>query len=215
MNRKFTLLIFLLLSFQFASADGGKKKNLYEGFVITSSSDTVRGQIQFVNPVFNELKVRFYTENGKRVTYKTNDIVEYTFLFPNKKDKQLKWVTYLRKRVDVSPIKSRIDINTVFLQRVTEGQVNLYNYYKLETSKINSRKYIKNYYVEQQTPNGFDLTHVDTDNFREYARILFASNDELFEHLGTSGYGYKYFAEIVREHNRFLNGEQIGVIAIK
>jgi hypothetical protein len=215
MNRKFTILLLFIFSFQFAFADGGNKKNLYKGFVITSMGDTVRGQVQFINPVFNELKVRFYNEDGKRVTYKTNDIIEYAFLFPDKKDKQLKWVNYVRKRVDVSPISSTVDINTVFLQRVTQGQVTLYNYYTLETSKINSRKYIKNYYVEQQTPNGFDLTHVDTDNFREYARTLLASNDELSEQLGSSGYGYKFFADIVKEHNKFLSGEQMSVVARK
>jgi hypothetical protein len=215
MKQKFTLLLFFIFSFQFAFADKGKTKNLYEGFVITSMGDTVRGQVQFVNPVFNELKVRFYNEDGKRTTYKTQDIVEYSFLFLDKKDKQFKWVTYVRKRVDVSPIKSTVEINTVFLQRVTQGQVTLYNYYTLETSKINSREYIKNYYVEQQTPNGFDLTHVDTDNFREYARTMLASNDELFEQLGTSGFGYRYFADIVKEHNKFLNGEEMSIVAIK
>jgi len=212
MKRKFTLvLLFFIVSIQFAFADEGKTKYLYDGFVITSMGDTLRGQIQFINPVFNELKVRFYNEEGKRVTYKTKDIVEYAFLFPNKKSKQLEWVNYVRKRVDVSPIESTVEINTVFLQRVTQGQVTLYNYYTLETSKINSREYIKNYYVEQQTPNGFDLTHVDTDNFREYARTLLASNDELFEHLGTSGYGYKFFAEIVKQHNQFLDGEEMNL----
>lgn len=211
MNRKFTLLLILITFSQFAFADGKKHKNLYDGFVITSVGDTLRGQIQFVNPVFNELKVRFYNEDGKRNTYKTKDIIEYAFLFPDKKDKQLKWVNYVRKRVDVSPIKSTIEINTVFLQRVTQGQVTLYNYYTLKTSKINSREYVKNYYVEQQTPNGFDLTHVDTDNFREYARTLLASNDELFEHLGTSGYGYRYFARVVKEHNKFLDGEEMNL----
>lgn len=212
MKQKFTLLLlFLIFSFQHAFADGEKRKNLYEGFVITSMGDTLRGQVQFINPVFNELKVRFYSEDGKRITYKTNDIVEYAFLFPDKKDKKLKWVNYVRKRVDVSPIKSTVDINTVFLQRVIQGKVTLYNYYTLETTKINSRSYVKNYYVEQQTPDGFDLTHVDTDNFREYARTLLASNDELFQQLGTSGYGYKFFAEIVKEHNKFLNGEQMSL----
>jgi hypothetical protein len=212
MNQKFTLIfIFFILALQLAYAGESNEENLYEGFVITSMGDTIRGQVQFVNPVYNELKVRLYDEKGKHDTYKTGDIVEYAFLFPDKKSQELKWVNYVRKRVDVSPIQSSTQINTVFLQRVTQGKVTLYNYYTLETAKINSREYVKNYYVEQQTPNGFDLTHVNSDNFREYARTLLASNQTLYEQLGKSGFGFNYFSKVIEEHNKFLNGEPMNL----
>ena len=97
------------------------------------------------------------------------------------------------------------------MQRVTQGQVTLYNYYTLSTSKIDSRDYVKNYYVEQQTPDGFDLTHVDMSNFRDYSRGLLATNTELSEQLGKSGFGYKYFANIIEQHNKFLNGEEMSL----
>lgn len=214
MKQKFTLLLITLLTVQLSYADSDRTKNLFEGFVITSMGDTVRGQVQFVNPVYNELKVRLYNEKGKKIaTYKTHDIVEYAFLFYDKKEKAHEWVNYVRKRVEVAPLKSTSNSKTVtvFLQRVTQGQVTLYNYYTLSTSKINSRNYVKNYYVEQQTPDGFDLTHVDMDNFRDYSRTLLATNNELSEQLGKSGYGYKYFAKIIEQHNKFLNGEAMSL----
>ena len=76
MKQKFTLLLITLLTVQLSFAGSDRTKNLFEGFVITSMGDTVRGQVQFVNPVYNELKVRLYNEKGKKIdTYNTRDIV--------------------------------------------------------------------------------------------------------------------------------------------
>lgn len=212
MKQTITFIIFLFtMVAQLSVQADSKKDNRYEGFVITSDGDTLRGNIEFINPVYNELKVRFYNEKGKRTTYSTKDLVEYAFLFFNKSTQKREWVHYFRRRVAVAPLNSISAIETVFLQRVTTGKVTLYNFYQLENSKINSRTYIHNYYVEQQTPGGFDLAHISSDNYREYTKTLLAGNQQLFEKLGTYGFGFKYFVNVVKEHNKFLNGEPMQI----
>lgn len=141
-----TLLFVCISSFVFSATTG--KKNLYDGYIIGNQGDTTFGKIQFVNPVYNELKVRFFNKKGKkRVIYKPGEILEYAFLLPDfnreTKQKELKWIHYYRKRVEVMPTKSTYKIKTLFLQRITEGKLNVYNYYTLTTSKINNREYKK------------------------------------------------------------------------
>lgn len=190
-------------------------KNFFKGFVITSMGDTLKGEIQYVNPVYNELKVKFRSENGKRTTFKPKDLVEYAFLFPEyekgTKKKTTKWVNYYRKRVNVSPVETVKKIETLFLQKITKGDIALYNYYSLKTSKIHSRRYKQEYFVEQMTPDGFDLVHIGKANFKEISKELLAVNPRLAEKLGTYGYGYKYFVKVVKIHNRMMNGEKVEI----
>ncbi|MGB0862636.1 MAG: hypothetical protein ACPG19_11710 [Saprospiraceae bacterium] len=214
---KSKLIPLFLIAFLIGSSNSlyAGKKNFFEGFVITSMGDTLKGQIQYVNPVYNELKVKFRSEEGKRTTFKPKDLVEYAFLFPEydkgKKTKNTSWVHYYRKRVNVSPVERIKKIETLFLQRITKGDIALYNYYSLKTNKIHSRNYKQEYFVEQMTPDGFDLVHIGRANFKEISKELLVMNPRLSEKLGTYGYGYKYFVKVVKLHNRMMNGEKVGI----
>ncbi len=210
-------IVALLLSFCQTSAfsfSTSGKKNLYDGYIIDNQGDTAFGKVQFVNPIYNELKVRFYNKEGKkRITYKPHEILEYAFLLPKhntktKKD-ELQWIHYFRKRVEVMPTASSYQVKTLFLQRITEGKLNVYNYYTLKTSKINSRDYEKQYFIEQMTPDGFNLTYINKVNYRDSVRELLASNEELAKKLGKRGYGFKYLPRLVAIHNRMMNGEKV------
>ena len=207
MTSKFTPL-FLIAFLMSSSGLYAGNKNYFKGFVITQMGDTLKGEIQYVNPVYNELKVKFRSEDGKRETFKPKDLVEYAFLFPDykkgKKQKTTKWVHYYRKRVNVSPVETVKEIETLFLQRITKGDIALYNYYSLQTKKIHSRSYKREYFVEQMTPDGFDLVHIDRANFKETSKELLAANPILMEKLGKSGYGYKYFVKVVKLHNSMM-----------
>ncbi len=212
MKKLYTLLaLFIFISTSLSATETKKKKNLFEGFVITSTGDSLLGEIQFVNPVYNELKVRFYNKKGKRTIFKPRDIVEYAFKSPNldakTNRKVLKWVHYFRKRIDVAPLENGFNIETIFLQRVTSGKINLYNYYTLAVSKINHRVYNHEYFVE---PGGLQndndekisgLVPVNRNNFRAYYKEFLEENDDLAKKIGDERYGYKHFAKIIRLHN--------------
>ena len=205
MKSTFTSFLIIALSISItttaAFAEKPKKdkpSNSYKGFVITTMGDSLFGHIEYINPVYNELKVKFVNEEGKKKTFKTRDIVEYAFL-KSKYDKETrqktnKWVHYIRKRVDVSPLDGLTKYETLFLQRVTIGRITLYNYYTLSNSKVNQRKYEKEYFIEQMTPQGFDLTHINKLNYKEEFKGILADS-------GVRSYGYLSFHMAVKEYN--------------
>ncbi len=207
----FTLLILVLMTTT-AMADKGKKgKFIYDGYVITIKNDTIFGQVQFVNPTYNELKVRFYQEGKKRI-YQPTELSGYAFKI-NKFNKITKkrvdhWIHYVRKRVQKSPVRQ--GTKDVFVERQVYGEISLYNFYTLKSSKINNRNYHHVYYVEKEGVGGFGMTRIDRKNYRDTVREFIASNnEELYNKLGTLGFGYKYLASIVKLQNAWLSGEDV------
>lgn len=207
--------LFLIVFFISSNGLHAGNENFFEGFVITDMGDTLNGEIQYINPVYNELRVKFRSEDGRLTTFKPKDLVEYAFLFPEydkgRKQENSKWIHCYRKRVNVSPVETVKEIETLFLQKITEGDIVLYNYFSLKTKKIHIRDYKQEYFVEQMTPDGFDLLHINKENFKEVCKELLAANPILIKKLGTNGYGYKYFVKIVKLHNRMMNGEKVEI----
>ena len=127
-----TLLILLTLIFISFSAFKGKTKKgkmLYEGFIITTKNDTIEGKIQFINPTYNELKVRFFKE-GKKKVYEAHQLSGYSFAIKrfNKETRKNEkyWINYVRKRVQKSPIRQ--GTTDVFIERQVQGSISLYNF---------------------------------------------------------------------------------------
>jgi hypothetical protein len=216
LNTIFILTLCCLIS---VSAFGQRKKSskkqskdqIYSGYVVTlNHNDTIFGEIEFLNPTFNQETVVFY-KDGEKTEYHPADgmIGEYGFEYKryNKETKSVEplWFVYVRKLV--KKVDTETGTKEVFLERQITGEITLYNYFSLETSKINSRTYEHNYFVEKQGINGFDLVMVTRENFREQIRTyLVMGNDAIEENLGTSGYGYKYLSSIVSVQNAWLTG---------
>jgi hypothetical protein len=202
-----------LISF---SAFGQRKKSksndqVYFGYiVIANHNDTIFGEIEFLNPTFNQETVVFYKDD-KKTEYRPADgvISEYGFEYRqyNKETRTTEpfWFVYVRKLV--KKIDAENGTKEVFLERQVTGEITLYNYFSLETSKINSRTYEHNYFVEKQGVNGFDLISITREDYREKIRdYLVLGNDKIEENLGTSGYGYKYLSSIISVQNAWLTG---------
>jgi hypothetical protein len=202
-----------LISF---SAFGQRKKSksndqVYFGYIVTANhNDTIFGEIEFLNPTFNQETVVFYKDD-KKTEYRPADgvISEYGFEYRqyNKETRTTEpfWFVYVRKLV--KKIDAENGTKEVFLERQVTGEITLYNYFSLETSKINSRTYEHNYFVEKQGFNGFDLISITREDYREKIRdYLVLGNDKIEENLGTSGYGYKYLSSIISVQNAWLTG---------
>ena len=85
-----TILIFILCCLISVPVFGQRKKRgnrkaakqVYAGYVITSNhNDTLFGEIQFLNPTYNQGTVVFYNEEGEKTQYYPADggIREYGF----------------------------------------------------------------------------------------------------------------------------------------
>ncbi|MFT5833552.1 MAG: hypothetical protein ACI97N_001180 [Cognaticolwellia sp.] len=215
-----TILIFILCCLISVPVFGQRKKRgnrkaakqVYAGYVITSNhNDTLFGEIQFLNPTYNQETVVFYNEEGEKTQYYPADggIREYGFEYKkyNKATKSMEplWFVYVRKLVEHEGEKG--GVRGVFLERQIDGEITLYNYFALETSRINSRTYSHNYFVDKKGIDGFELVKVTRENYRSTVReYLVLGNDEIEGHLGTSGYGYKYLSTIVSLQNAWLTG---------
>lgn len=201
--KNFTYLTLILATFTLSVAAHGKKQ-IYEGYVVTLDNDTIRGQVQYVNPTFNELRVIFYKDGDKR-KFTPKELKGYGFVIEryNKatKSKEQEWIHYERRQVEASPIRQ--GAKEVFVQRQLSGSIKLYNFYTLKSNKINSRYYDHVYYISNGADN---MTLVNRKNYRKVVRQLVSNNKELYNKLGTAGYGYKYFASVVAEQNIFLDG---------
>lgn len=195
----------------YTTSHAAKNDNLFQGYVVTLDNDTIFGQVKYLNPAYNEIKVKFVYDNGKKETFTPNEIVEYAFL-ANIPDAELgrkteQWVHYYRKRIEKPTSKTAYQ--NVFLRCQVNGVVTLYHHYTVEASKINKRKYKHAYYVEKPGVEGFGLQLVTRDNYRDYVRELVSDNEVLYDNLGTAGFGYAYFHHIVELQNAWMDGESI------
>lgn len=212
MKRKFTLLLITLVALSFSTSILGQKKNrkqIYEGYIITLKNDTIEGHIKFVNPAFNELNVIFY-KDGEKQKFSPSELSGYAFLIEDysRVTKELKqdWVYYERRRVKKSPIRQ--GTTDVFIQCTIFGPIKLYNYFTLKSTKVNKRGYQHSYYIASNSADGgFGMTLITRANYRKEVRKLVKDNEELYKKLGTHGYGYKYFANVIKEQNTFLGGK--------
>lgn len=202
MKKLYILFTFIILTLAISATATGKKQ-LYKGYIITLNNDTIQGEIQYMNPALNELRVTFY-KDGDKQKFSPKDITGYGFAVEryNKatKSKEAEWIHYERLNVEKSPIRQ--GVKEVFVQRQVSGSIKLYNFYTLKTRKINARSYEHAYYIN----NGSETTLVNRKNYRKVVRELVSNNEELYNKLGTAGYGYKYFANVVAAQNVFLDG---------
>ena len=123
------IFIFLLGSISVIFANDGVHK-LYEGYVITTKGDTIKGVIQMLSPTLNEVKVKL-TNEGKTTVFKAKQLSGYTFYYP-KYDKQLKKrvnepVTYIRKKAKRAAVP--FGSKRILMERFVTGTINVYNFY--------------------------------------------------------------------------------------
>lgn len=214
-----SLLLLSLICLVSVSAFGQRKRaaksntneNLYSGYIVmANSNDTLFGEVEFLNPVYNQETVVFY-KDGEKFQYEATNgaISEYGFEYKryNKDTKSAEpfWFVYVNKRIENTENKNQM--KDVFIEKQVDGEITLYNFFTLETSKINDRAYKHNYFVERKGSDGFNLVMITRENYRTMVReYLVLGNEEIEANLGTNGYGYKYLSSIVSVQNAWLTG---------
>ena len=203
------LLVFALVGISVSHANlnapntAGK---IYNGFIITASGDTLKGQLQMLSPTMNQVKVKFIDETGKKQIYKAKDLQAYSFKTEvwnrSTKKKDIKWIYYTKKTVEKPPIP--FSSNEVLVQQEVSGNISIYNYY-VEARSNQSMEHI--IYLEK----GNELLIVDKTNYKKILKKLTADFPFIRDKVGTKGYTYKYLAQTIREYNQQL-GKSIPAI---
>jgi hypothetical protein len=202
-----TLLAAILMTFA-VTAFANDEAKIYNGKVVLETGETLVGQIEMLSPTMNEVKVKFIA-NGQATTYKASEVASYSFTFPrfNPETKTYKEevVEYVKKTVEIAPVP--FGPKTILMEREVAGAISLYNFY-LET-RAAEHAFDHNYYVEK---NG-QMIAVTQDNYKAVLQDMVADFPELKAKIGTTGYGYKYIATIIKEYNNFVSpkGEMFGM----
>ena len=196
------LLVFTLVGISVSYANlnvpntAGK---IYNGFIITTSGDTLKGQLQMLSPTMNQVKVKFIDETGKKQIYKAKDLHAYSFKTEvwNKstKKKDVKWINYTKKTVEKPPVP--FSSTEVLVQQEVAGNISIYNYYVEARSNQNMEHII---YLEKDK----ELFIVDKTNYKKILKNLTADSPFIRDKVGTKGYTYKYLNQTIQEYNQQL-----------
>lgn len=215
-----TFLVFALLSSvsvfaQRKKTTGNEKKSpIYEGYIITAKhNDTLFGEVYFLNPVYNEHTLVFY-KDGEEFTYHPEQgiISEYGFQFLqyNNKTKANEIHSFVYVRKLVPKLSNSQGFTEVFVERQIHDEISLYNYYTLKTSKINSREYIHNYFIEKSGTDGFEMTTITEENYAKCVNeYLILGNNDIKTNVEQGHTTYTNLARLVVVQNAWLSGSSI------
>ncbi len=203
-------LTLLTLSIFFTVSSFATKS--YEGYVVLNSDEKVEGTIQMLSPSLNEIKVKFTSKDGKKITYKAKEVKEYGFQVKkwNKATRthDENTIIYVRQNVERSPIA--FGPTNVLVERQAEGEINMYNHFvEMNSSPQNPFEHV----VYVQKASG-DLVSIDKTNYKIVLKDMTAEYTELSEKIGTKGHGFKHIAAIVNTYNTYMSGDTKGLASL-
>jgi len=201
------ILIVLLISSTVSTTLNAKKKT-FEGFVVTASSDTIFGQVYYVSPTANELKVKIKDQNNKKHSFKSKSLKSYSFKV-SKYNQSLKkhvevWVHFVAKTVEDAPV--RFGTKNILIQQKVAGALKVFSQYYEVDKKIGGTLG-QCYYVEKSN-KALDFTKVTKANYKKVMKSATKDLPALSDKIGTRGYGYKHISKIAKMYNDLKNGNQ-------
>lgn len=176
-------------------------KNAFPGYAELRNGERIEGQVFVINPIANELGLKMRDLNGKRHKFNAHELSRYAFTIeqfdPQTRQYINREIEYVRKEVEDAPLQG--GATEIMIERELGGIVQLYNQYIDETYRIGGR--IEHcYYVERQD-GSLPFSKLTRDNYEELLTFAFADFPALKEKVGTSGYGYKYIATMIKTYN--------------
>ena len=198
--------IFTLTIIFSVSASAAKS---YQGYVVLNNDEKVEGTIQMLSPTLNEVKVKFISTTGEKITYKAKEVKEYGFQVEKWNSKtrvhDINTITYVRQNVERSPIA--FGPTNVLVERQETGTVNMYNHF-VEQNSNTQNPFVHIIYVQKENK---DLVEIKKSNYKVVLKEMTAEYPELSAKIGTKGYGFKYVSQIISTYNAWManNGEEV------
>ena len=199
----------ILLTVLFAVTSNAAKT--YQGYVVLNNDEKVEGTIQMLSPTLNEVKVKFTSKDGQKVTYKAKQVKKYSFKVEKwnstTRVHEVKNIVYTRHNVERSPIA--FGPTSVLIERQLTGSINMYNHF-VETNNNVKQPFLHVMYAEKSAG---ELVEITKSNYKVELREMTADYPELSTKVGTKGYGFKYVTKIIASYNEWMldNGEEIAL----
>ncbi len=183
-------------------------KSVFDGFVLTNDNEKIVGKVYVISPTFNELKVKFINEAGKKQTFKAKELQSYSFEVPkyNKATKSYgtETITYIRKVVEDAPV--RMGSKDVLIERQVNGDIQVYNQYIEQDAKIGGT--IGHFFYVEKSNGSVEFTKVTKKNYKKVMKSATVEFPELSIKVGTSGFGYKHIVKIAKLYNNQMSRTQ-------
>jgi hypothetical protein len=194
----FTAMFMIILSMIFQDADA--QKDLKKGYIITNTSDTIHGSIEFKGDISSAKRCIFVKDNGTEKTeYNPGQIQAYRV-------EEGKF--YISKK-----IKTADKEEVLFLEYLIEGIVSIY-YYRDEVKD--------HYYIEKR---GEELLELKNETREEYInnikyanesnaykgvlKYVFQDSPKTSQEVDNLDLGHKSMIKIAKDyHNEVCTGEQ-------
>ena len=206
MKNLFTILALTIIFSVSASA-----AKSYQGYVVLNNDEKVEGSIQMLSPTLNEVKVKFTSTAGEKVTYKAKEVKEYGFKVEKWNNKtrahDVNTVVYVRQNVERSPIA--FGPTNVLVERQITGAINMYNHF-VENNSNSENPLSQVIYTQKE--NG-DLVNITKSNYKVVLKDMVAEYPELSTRVGTKGYTFKYITKTIAAYNSWMadNGEEVAL----
>jgi hypothetical protein len=155
----------------------------YPGYVIMLKGDTLKGEIK-KNP-----KKEF--DNFTKAAYRKSDGGEIKTFSPAKiKEYMVDGITYVSRNIDGEQ---------VFIKRLSEGAVNLYEA-QLEVYQMNEIRIKSDYFMEKEGEAG--PVKIKSGKFKKQVQEVMSDNEEIVKGLEDKTYDYENIVEVFNTYNK-------------
>lgn len=201
-----TLLLLAALTF-IASTEAFALKGKQDGYIITNSGKKIEGKIKARNITLDQIRIRFYGNDGTTKVYKPSEIQGYGYKYYGETQfGTYDWMQadFRSKYVDRPPFV--FGPMRVFLEIEEQGEeITLYNYYINKGADVEDPVEI-NYYLERKSTREF--VKINRENFLTAGGDFFSYHPEIPHKLGGVNYRFRHMYKVVREYNRWFTRQQ-------
>lgn len=197
---KFLLLVLFISPALLSNTEEAEKFKFFkkEGYIITNDGDKIEGEVLLRrDKTYDEVRIKFIGADGEKKLYKAVDIKEYGFRDIEDDEygnRVWQWKHYVSQSVDLAPIP--FGPKTVFMEKVAEGDVVLYEYW-VQANKNIDNPYIRMFYLQR----GEEFLKVTEDNFEEVTKSFFSDNEEIASKMGEVNHRFRHLEKIVGRYN--------------
>jgi len=157
----------------------------YPGYVILLNGDTLKGEVK-KNP-----KKEF--DNFTKAAYRKKENVDVkTYNATKIKEYSVDGVVYISRNIDGEQ---------VFVRRLSQGNVNLYES-QIEILQMNEIKVKSDYYMEK---DGGEFVKIKSGKFKKQVTEVMADNEEIVKALEEKKYDYDNIVELFKAYNKASN----------
>jgi hypothetical protein len=188
-----------------ASVESIAKTFKKEGYVITNTGDKLNGHLILRrDKTYDEVKIKFIDHNNKKKTYKATDIKEFAFRDIQDDEagnKIWKWNYYVSKKAKTSPIP--FGPKDVFMEKVSDGNVNLYQYW-IQANRNIENPYKREFYLER----GDEWIRLTEENYVDLASEFFSDNEEISIKMGQVNHRFRHMKKVTNRYNSWISRQE-------